>query len=66
MSNPTAEEQLVPLGSVVRIGLCNWIVGAVGFVGERYYWLTHGKDEVAMFPASMIEALWREKTRVRA
>jgi hypothetical protein len=42
----------LPLGT--KIG--KWKIAAVGVTGgERYYWLTKGKNEVAMWPHFMVE-----------
>jgi hypothetical protein len=42
----------LPLGT--KIG--KWKIAAVGITGgERYYWLTRGKNEVAMWPHFMVE-----------
>ena len=53
MSETTLE--LVPLGTQIKpYGK----VAAVGYVGERYYWLRKGRNCVSMMPADVIEPLY--------
>lgn len=44
--------QIPPYGKVV----------AVGWVGERYYWMVDNKGVISMMPASMIEATLSAET----
>lgn len=45
---------MLTLGSQIKYGNEMWTVGAVLWLGERYYHLVRG-DEVAMIPAFMLE-----------
>ncbi len=40
-----------PIGSKTKYGM----VVAIGFVGERYYWIRKRDGVVSLFPAFMIE-----------
>lgn len=42
----------LPLGTETQWGT----VEAIGFFGERYYWLVDKDKVVSMFPADMVEA----------
>lgn len=44
---------LLQLGSTVTYGDEEWIIGAVAWLGERYYFLTR-PGEVAMIPAATL------------
>lgn len=43
---------LIPLGSKVNGG---YTVGAVLWLGERYYMMTKGRGDVALMPADSVE-----------
>jgi hypothetical protein len=50
---------MLTIGTTVIYNCDYWTVQAVGWVGERYYWLTCDDcpREIAMLPASIVERL---------
>lgn len=62
----------IPLGAKVAYGRgLFWTVAAVGSFAyswghERYYWLTRGKHEAAMVPASVLEEQKMKDSHYRA
>ena len=44
---------IVPIGTKTQWGT----VDAIGFVGERYYWMIDKHGCVSMLPASVVESL---------